>query len=264
MIIVEIGNNIPEGYPDLLFSYGGIELAVIDTERLKQLNEFENVIGYSFKNINILNNALTHSSFVASKADFLEHNERLEFIGDSILSMVISLHLYSKCKNSPEGNLTRFRSGIVCEQSLYNASNRLKLGQYLLLSKGEENTGGRNRVSILADAFEALIAAIYLDGGIKKAKTFILSNLSDIINDAVQNKIFSDYKSFLQEYIQKDNSGKLSYKLLREKGPDHDKTFEIALYLNNTLIGKGTGHSKKDAQQEAARNAIASLGANNE
>jgi len=239
-------------------------VSVIDTNRLKQLNEFENVIGYSFKNINILNNALTHSSFVASKADFHEHNERLEFIGDSILSMVISLHLYSKCKDAPEGNLTRFRAGIVCEQSLYNASKRLKLGQYLLLSKGEENTGGRNRVSILADAFEALIAAIYLDGGIKKAKTFILSNLNDIINDAAENKIFSDYKSFLQEYIQKDNLGKLSYKLLKEEGPDHDKTFEIALYLNNALIGKGTGHSKKDAQQAAARKAIAGLGADNE
>ena len=239
-------------------------MSVIDTKRLKQLNEFENVIGYSFRNISILNNALTHSSFVASKADFLEHNERLEFIGDSILNMIISLHLYSKCKNSPEGNLTRFRAGIVCEQSLYNASDRLKLGQYLLLSKGEENTGGRSRVSILADAFEALIAAIYLDGGIKKARTFIIVNLEDIINDAAENRIFSDYKSFLQEHIQKSNLGKLSYKLLKEEGPDHNKTFEIALYLNNTMIGKGAGHSKKDAQQAAARDAILSLGVKNE
>lgn len=238
-------------------------MSAIDPKRLKHLNEFENTIGYSFKNINILNNALTHSSFVASKADFLEHNERLEFIGDSILSMVISLHLYSKCKNSPEGSLTRFRAGIVCEQSLYNASDRLRLGQYLLLSKGEENTGGRSRVSILADAFEAIIAAIYLDGGIKKAKAFILENLEDIITDSVENKIFSDYKSFLQEHIQKNNSGKLSYKLLKEEGPDHDKTFEIALYLNNTKIGRGAGHSKKDAQQAAAKDAMINLGVKN-
>lgn len=243
--------------------WGGIELSVIDDKRLRQLHEFENLIGYTFKDISILNNALTHSSYVASKTDFLEHNERLEFIGDAILDMIISLHLYRKCKNSPEGSLTRFRAGIVCEQSLYNASNRLKLGEYLLLSRGEENTGGRNRVSILADAFEALIAAIYIDGGIKKSKTFILENMEHIINDAVENRIFSDYKSFLQEHVQKNNSGKLSYKLLREEGPDHNKTFEIALFLNNSVIGRGEGHSKKDAQQAAARDAIVRLGVKN-
>jgi ribonuclease-3 len=239
-------------------------MTVIDAKRLKQLNELENIIGYTFKDIRILNNALTHSSYVASKSDLLEHNERLEFIGDAILDMVISLYLYKKCKNSTEGSLTRFRAGIVCEQSLYNASNRLKLGQYLLLSKGEENTGGRKRVSILADAFEAIIAAIYLDGGIKKAKTFILKNLGDIIKDSVEHRIFSDYKSFLQEYIQKKNSGKLSYKLIREEGPDHDKTFEVALYLNNAIIGRGEGRSKKDAQQAAAKDAIEGMGVRNE
>lgn len=239
-------------------------MSAIEPERLKQLNEFEKIIGYTFKDISILDNALTHSSYVASKADFLHHNERLEFIGDSILDMVISLYLYKKCNNSPEGSLTRFRAVIVCEQSLYNASVRLNMGQYLLLSRGEENTGGRNRVSILADAFEALIAAIYLDGGAKKSKAFILSNLENTINDAVESRIFSDYKSFLQEHIQKKNSGKLSYKLLKEEGPDHNKTFEIALYLNNSIIGRGTGHSKKDAQQAAARDAIISLGIKNE
>jgi ribonuclease-3 len=241
-----------------------MEMAAIDPRRLRQLKEFEGIIQYTFKDISILNNALTHSSYVASKADFLEHNERLEFIGDSILNMVISLQLYSKCKNAPEGNLTRYRAGIVCEQSLYAAADRLKLGQYLMLSRGEENTGGRNRVSILADAFEAVIAAVYLDGGMKKAKSFILSNLGDIISDSIENRIFSDYKSFLQEHIQKNNSGKLSYKLLKEEGPDHNKTFEVALYLNNTMIGRGEGHSKKDAQQAAAKDAIKCLGVRNE
>lgn len=239
-------------------------MSAIDPKRLKQLNEFEKMIGYAFKDISILDNALTHSSYIASKTDFLEHNERLEFIGDSILDMIISLHLYKKCSNSPEGSLTRFRAVIVCEQSLYNAAIRLNLGQYLLLSKGEENTGGRNRVSILADAFEALIAAIYLDGGIKRSKAFILQNLENTINDAAESRIFSDYKSFLQEHIQKKNSGKLSYKLLKEEGPDHEKTFEIALYLNNAIIGRGAGHSKKDAQQAAARDAMISLGVKNE
>jgi len=240
-----------------------MEMSVIDEKRLKQLNEFESIIGYSFKNISILNNALTHSSYVASRSDHHEHNERLEFIGDAILDMVISLYLYKKCKNLTEGSLTRFRAGIVCEQSLYNASNNLKLGEYLLLSKGEENTGGRKRVSILADAFEAVIAAIYLDGGIKKAKEFIMKNLETTIKNAVENKLFSDYKSFLQEYVQKNNLGKLSYKLVREEGPDHDKTFEVALYLNNGIIGRGEGRSKKDAQQSAARDAIAGLGVRN-
>ncbi|MGE5629719.1 MAG: ribonuclease III [Caulobacteraceae bacterium] len=239
-------------------------MAVIDTKRINELMELQTAIGYTFKDMSLLNNALTHSSYVASKNDYLEHNERLEFIGDSILNMVVSIYLYQKCKNSPEGYLTRYRAGIVCEQSLYNASNKLKLGQYLLLSRGEEHTGGRTRVSMLADAFEALIAAIYLDGGIKKAKAFIIQNLQDIINDAVQNKIFSDYKSFLQEYVQKSNSGKLSYRMLKEEGPDHNKTFEMALYLNSTLIGTGAGHSKKDAQQAAARKAIISLGVRDE
>lgn len=178
-------------------------MSVIDDKRLKQLNEVESIIGYSFKDISILNNALTHSSYVSSKSDLLGHNERLEFIGDAILDMVISLHLYKKCKNSTEGSLTRFRAGIVCEQSLYNASNRLKLGKYLLLSKGEENTGGRNRVSILADAFEAITAAIYLDGGIKRTKEFILKNLEDTIKDAVEQRIFSDYKSFCRSISRK-------------------------------------------------------------
>lgn len=239
-------------------------MAAIDSKRMSELKEFQDIIGYTFKDIKLLNNALTHSSFVASKNDYMLYNERLEFIGDSILSMITSLYLYKKCKNAPEGHLTRFRAGIVCEQSLYNASNNLKLGRYLRLSKGEENAGGRERVSILADAFEAVIAAIYLDGGIKKAKTFVLENLQDTINDAVHNRIFSDYKSFLQEYIQKNNCGTLNYKMLKEEGPDHNKTFEVALYLNNTLIGKGSGHSKKDAQQAAAREAIISLGVRDE
>lgn len=239
-------------------------MAIMDPARLKQLNKLEDTIGYSFKDIGILDNALTHSSYVASRSDFLLHNERLEFIGDSILDMIVSLHLYRRCKDSPEGSLTRFRAIIVCEQSLYNAANRLNLGCYMLMSRGEENTGGRARTSLLADAFEALIAAIYLDGGIKKAKAFILENLEETIKAAVESRIFSDYKSFLQEHVQKKNSGKLSYKLLKEEGPDHEKTFEVAVYLNSTLIGSGAGHSKKDAQQAAAKAAISGLGVKHE
>ncbi len=236
----------------------------MDLKRTGQLKELSDAIGHSFKNLQLLNNALTHSSYVASRNDYLEHNERLEFIGDSILNMIISLHLYQQCKGAPEGHLTRIRAGIVCEQSLFAAAERLGLGKYLLLSRGEENTGGRNRVSILADAFEALIAAVYLDGGIKKVRNFVLDALDETISDAVENKLFSDYKSFLQEHIQKNNSGKLAYVMLGEEGPDHNKTFEMALYLDDALIGKGAGHSKKDAQQAAAKAAILCLGIRNE
>lgn len=232
----------------------------INTARAKELEELQTAINYRFEDIGILNNALTHSSFIGNKNDFIQHNERLEFIGDSILNMVVSLHLYSKCKSCPEGQLTRIRASVVCETSLYKVANMLNLGKYLLLSKGEENTGGRTRVSILADAAEALIAAIYLDGGIKKARAFVLKFFKGIIEDSVESKIFNDYKSYLQEYVQKSNIGKLDYKILSEAGPDHNKTFEMALYLNNNLVGVGKGHSKKDAHQAAAKNAIEALG----
>lgn len=232
----------------------------IDAKRTTALMNLQKRIDYQFKNINILNNALTHSSSIASKDDYSDHNERMEFIGDSILSMIISLYLYEKCKNLPEGHLTRIRANIVCEQSLHNAAGNIELGKYLLLSKGEEHTGGRKRASTLADAFEALIAAVFLDGGLKNARNFVLKYLEETIHASIQNKVFSDYKSYLQEYIQKNNSGKLNYEMLAEEGPDHDKTFEMALYLDDKLIGRGTGHSKKDAQQASAKAALESMG----
>ncbi len=228
-------------------------------KRILQLKELQEIIQYEFKNINILNTALTHSSYAGSKTEMLEHNERLEFIGDSILNMTISLHLYKKCADVPEGQLTRMRASIVCEQSLHNAAKKIKLGDYLLLSRGEENTGGRTRASILADAFEALVAAIFLDGGINKAKNFVVTFLGEIITNSIENKLINDYKSFLQEYIQKSNRGKLIYETTGEEGPDHSKTFTVALYIDDALIGNGSGRSKKDAQQSAAKNAIEGL-----
>jgi len=235
-------------------------LIIMDQKRAQQLKKFQEQIQYEFQNVKLLNNALTHSSYSNNRSENLEHNERLEFLGDSILSFIISLHLYEKCSDISEGQLTRIRANIVCEQSLHKTAINLNLGSYILMSRGEINTGGRNRTSILADAVEAIIACIFLDGGIERAREFVIKNLNTIISDAINNKIFSDYKSYLQEAIQKDNMGELEYKLIDEKGPDHDKTFEIGLFINNKVSGKGFGRSKKDAQQQAAKDAIEKLG----
>lgn len=231
-----------------------------ESRREKELREFQVSIGYCFNNIKLLNTALTHSSYVANRSEELEHNERLEFLGDSVLSMIISKYIFKSCSEMAEGQLTRIRANIVCEQALFSAANKINLGSYLLISKGEELTGGRTRPSILADAFEALIAAIYLDGGISKAKPFVLGMLKNTIKEAVQNKIISDYKSYIQEYIQKNSQGKISYKQLSEEGPDHSKTFKMALMLDEKTLGTGTGNSKKEAQQAAARDAAEKLG----
>jgi ribonuclease-3 len=231
-----------------------------ESRREKELREFQISIGYCFDHIKLLNTALTHSSYVANRSEELEHNERLEFLGDSVLSMIISKYIFKSCSQMAEGQLTRIRANVVCEQALFSAANKINLGSYLLISKGEELTGGRIRPSILADAFEALIAAIYLDGGINKAKPFVLGMLKNTIKEAVQNKSISDYKSYIQEYIQKNNQGsKISYKQLSEEGPDHSKTFKMALMLDEKTLGTGTGNSKKEAQQAAARDAAERL-----
>ncbi len=230
----------------------------------ENLNKLEETIGYSFKGIEFLSIALTHSSYANSQDSKLIHNERLEFLGDSILSMIISLHLYRKMHNVPEGQLTRTRANIVCENSLFIAAKSIDLGSYIYMSKGEENTGGRKRPSILADTFEAIIAAVYLDGGFDKAEKLVLTLMKDIIESSIDNKIFNDYKSFFQEYAQKYDLGPIEYTLLSEKGPDHSKVFYMALVLNKNLVGKGKGNSKKDAQQAAAKNAMKVMGLINE
>ena len=172
------------------------------------------------------------------------------------MNTIISLYLFQNKTDITEGQLTRMRANIVCEQSLFFAAKSINLGSYVFLSKGEESSGGRHRTSILADAIEALIAAIYLDGGFVKAEEFVLSILKNTIESSIKNKIFNDYKSFIQEYIQKNNLGLIKYKVLSETGPDHLKEFSIALFLNNKIVGVGKGYSKKDAQQLAAKNAI--------
>lgn len=236
----------------------------MDDRRLKFLHEFEDIICYKFSEIELLNTALTHSSYAHGHDDLRQYNERLEFLGDSILSMIISFYLYNNLKDMSEGQMTRIRANIVCEKSLFVIARKIKIGEYIFLSKGEENTGGRKRASLLADAVEALIAAIYMDGGIKKAEEFILTFMKDNIESSIKNRIFNDYKSFLQEHVQKYNLGAISYKLLSEKGPDHSKEFQIAVYLDDALVGKGTGKSKKDAQQSAAKEAMIAMKVINE
>ena len=216
---------------------------------------FEQKINYEFKNKEYILEALTHSSYSNENKNY-PFNERLEFLGDSVLSIVISDYLFKKETKLPEGELTKIRANIVCEESLSEVSKNIHLGKYMLLGKGEEATGGRERISILADALEAVIAAIYLDGGIKCAREFILNNMEKIINDSIKGKIFRDYKTCLQEVLQSNGENNIWYKLIEEKGPDHNKRFVMEVGINDTVLGVGEGKSKKDAEQVAAKCAL--------
>ena len=216
---------------------------------------FEQKINYEFKNKEYILEALTHSSYSNENKNY-PFNERLEFLGDSVLSIVISDYLFKKETKLPEGELTKIRANIVCEESLSEVSKNIHLGKYMLLGKGEEATGGRERISILADALEAVIAAIYLDGGIKCAREFILTNMEKIINDSIKGKIFRDYKTCLQEVLQRNGENNIWYKLIEEKGPDHNKRFVMEVGINDTVLGVGEGKSKKDAEQVAAKCAL--------
>ena len=216
---------------------------------------FEQKINYEFKNKEYILEALTHSSYSNENKNY-PFNERLEFLGDSVLSIVISDYIFKKETKLPEGELTKIRANIVCEESLSEVSKNIHLGKYMLLGKGEEATGGRERISILADALEAVIAAIYLDGGIKCAREFILTNMEKIINDSIKGKIFRDYKTCLQEVLQSNGENNIWYKLIEEKGPDHNKRFVMEVGINDTVLGVGEGKSKKDAEQVAAKCAL--------
>lgn len=222
---------------------------------LDNIYKFEETIDYKFNNKEYILEALTHSSYSNENKRY-NFNERLEFLGDSVLSIVVSDYLFKNEKDLPEGELTKLRASIVCEESLSEVANKIKLGDFMLLGKGEEATGGRERISILADAFEAVIAAIYLDGSIEDARNFILNNMKSIISDARRGKIFRDYKTHLQEVLQGKGESNIWYKLIDEKGPDHNKRFIIEVGTNNDVLGIGEGKSKKEAEQLAARVAL--------
>ncbi len=222
------------------------------------INELETAIGYRFNNISLLQNALSHSSYANERwHDSLMSNERLEFLGDSILGMTVADYLYRNFPDRPEGELTRMRADMVCERTLAAVANRIGLGQHLLLGHGEEQGGGRSRTSILADAVESVIAACYLDGGFEPAAAFIRT----FILCQVPVKRFSnqDYKTALQELIQQKKDQKLVYTLVGTSGPDHDKQFEVEVSLNGNPVGRGTGRSKKRAEQSAAHAALDKL-----
>ena len=221
------------------------------------MRALEEALGYQFKNDALLREALRHSSYANEhRGEEATSNERLEFLGDSVLGFVTAEFLFLQHPNSPEGELTRIRARLVCEQSLYEAAQRIGLGRFLCLGHGEEAGGGRGRPSILADAMEAVIAAVYLDGGIGEAGALIHRLLLD---DAVELRTMErrrDYKTALQELVQRKPNQVLYYRLTGESGPDHDKTFTIAVNLNGEVVGKGSGHSKKEAEQTAARDAL--------
>jgi len=222
------------------------------------IKDLETAIGYRFHNISLLQNALTHSSYANERwHNSLLSNERLEFLGDSILGMLVAEYLYRTFPNRPEGELTRMRADMVCEQTLASVANSIGLGEHLLLGHGEEQSRGRNRNSILADAMESVIAASFLDGGMEAAegivKRFILTEVP------VTKLHNSDYKTALQELVQQKKNQCLSYTLVGESGPDHDKQFNVEVSLNGQTVGQGTGTSKKRAEQMAAQAAIKEL-----
>lgn len=224
------------------------------------MTELEAKIGYRFRNIELMNEALTHSSYANEhKAQHVKYNERLEFLGDAVLSIVVSDYIFQNCPDLPEGGLTKLRASLVCEKSLYEFAKQIDLGKYLVLSKGERNNGGAERPSILSDAFEALIAAIYIDGGIQSASMHILSFVIPAIKNQKKQRV-KDYKTTLQEIVQQNPGEKLQYVLVDESGPDHNKHFVVEVHLNSNVIGKGGGKSKKEAEQQAAREALELMG----
>lgn len=220
----------------------------------------ENKLGYKFKNINLLKNALTHSSYANEVRNGFSSNERLEFLGDSVLSIIVSDYIFNKFPKMPEGELTRLRSSLVCEKALCEFSRELDLGDYLLLGKGEEKGGGRERDSILADAFEAVLAAIYIDGGMEPAKNHVMNFVLREIKHHSSEDTFKDYKTNLQEIIQQNPEESISYILTDESGPDHDKSFTVEVRMNSNVIGVGSGKSKKQAEQMAAKEALRLMG----
>ena len=222
------------------------------------IKDLEEAIGYRFRNISLLQNAVTHSSYANERwHNGLLSNERLEFLGDSVLGMLVAEYLYRNFPNRPEGELTRMRADMVCEKTLAAAADRIGLGSHLLLGHGEEQTGGRRRSSILADAMESVIAASFLDGGLDAALSIIRRFI--LVEVPVSSFRNEDFKTELQELVQKKKDQILTYTLLSESGPDHDKRFEVELKLNNEAVGRGIGSSKKRAEQMAAKNALEAL-----
>ena len=219
--------------------------------------EFQKIIGYQFKEPVLLRKALTHSSYVREKDErCTKNNERLEFLGDAFFDAIVSEELYKRMDRVPEGTLTKIRSKVVCEKSLAEQGRRLSIGRYLYMGNGEEHAGGRNRDSILADAMEAVIGAMFLDGGYEAARSFVLATFAETLDRAVSGKLYADYKTEIQERLQAGGEVEILYETTGEEGPDHNKTFFVNLTCNGALLGRGKGKSKKEAEQNAAKEAL--------
>lgn len=227
---------------------------------MKQLERLEQKLGYRFKDKELLMKALTHSSYANEKKEKAESYERLEFLGDSILGFVTANYLFMNERDLPEGQLTQHRAALVCERTLCKFSKKLGIGEYLNLSYGERHSGGMERPSILADVFESITAAIYLDSGnLEEARRFVLGFIVPE-SKKQDKKPFKDYKTTLQEIIQQNPEEVLQYRVTGESGPDHDKHFKVEVRLNSNVIGRGGGRSKKEAEQQAAREALELMG----
>ncbi len=218
-------------------------------------------MNYIFRNEDLLVHALAHSSYANEHRNEIPgSNERLEFLGDSVLGLITAEYLFSQFQHLPEGQLTKMRALLVCENSLFQFAKEIQLGEYLLLGHGEERSGSRNRPSIVSDAFEAVLAAVYLDGGLEAAKKYVLPFLQKGASEIQKHIGNFDYKTALQEIAQQNPGELIQYKLVNTTGPDHAKTFEVHCFLNSNLLGKGIGKSKKEAEQSAAKEALKLMG----
>ena len=233
---------------------------LLNKHRLDALRKLSVTLNVQFTNINLLHQALTHTSYANEcKNSTITHNERLEFLGDAVLDVVVSEYLFRQLTNLPEGELTKARAVVVCEPSLARCSANLGIGDYLFLGKGEASSGGRERASILADAFEAIIGAIYLDSGFDNSARFVLQQLQADLLVVQRGEYVKDYKTLLQEVVQKNADSKIIYEIIDESGPDHHKMFKVALLVNGKQLGIGLGKSKKEAEQLAANQALITL-----
>ncbi len=227
------------------------------------MDKLENIINYRFSDKKLLKTALTHSSYAneaTSKGENTKSNERLEFLGDSVLSVIVSKFLFEEYPELPEGDLSKIRAQTVCEKTLARFAREISLGEFLRLGHGESQNGGNDRDSILADAFEALLAAIYLDGGLDKVKEFLLPYAEEHIHGILRGRNTTDYKTTLQQIVQQENGEILDYITISESGPAHKRVFEVEARINSNVIGKGTGSSKREAEQNAAREALSYFG----
>lgn len=215
------------------------------------MKQTEFKIGYEFKDDSLLKNALTHSSY--ANEHHTCNNERLEFLGDSILSIIISENIFNRMKDVDEGDLSKFRATLVCEQSLFEVAKKINLSEFVLLGKGEEITGGRKRPSVISDAFEALLAAIYLDSDMETAKNWLLNLMEDRILQVINGELYRDYKTTLQEIIQKDGKSAVTYRTVKESGKEHNRKFVVEVLINGIPQNTAEGHSKKEAEQAAAK-----------